>query len=557
MESREGSLTYAELVAMGERTAAALAACGVTTGDTVALCVKRTHRLAAALLGVLFSGASYVAVDPAAPRQRREFIIVDSGAKLLLGDEDQPDELPCPHLRLEEAVATCTSSEPLPEGRPGDVAYVSYTSGSSGHPKGVVIEQRSVVNLLLSTADVPGLQSHDRLLAITSLTFDISALELLLPLVTGATLVIADENASRQPLELIDDIERFGITCLQATPTTWRMLQISGWPGSKEIKALCGGEPLSADLAGYLAQAFGSAWNMYGPTETTIWSSCKRIDDGVPVRLGRPMRNTQLYVVDEQLAIVPPGVPGELVIGGWGVARGYRNRADLTESQFVPDRFQPGEGNRLYRTGDRVRQHVDGSLEFLGRLDFQLKIRGHRIEPGEIESLLRQHPAVDDAIIKAGANHSLAAWVVVGDPQSPPDEELLREYLRERVEAYKVPSSWTFLGQFPLLPSGKVDRNKLIPVERPASRSTPPVDETQRWLHEVWCALLSKSQIGVDEDFFELGGHSLLAVILLREIREKYELELSLAVLFDSATIESLASCIRLASQDRPQDSLA
>ncbi|WP_345516430.1 amino acid adenylation domain-containing protein, partial [Phytohabitans houttuyneae] len=459
------SLTYRELVERAGRLSWELREFGVGPESIVALCLDRGVDMVVAMLAVWQAGAAYLPLDPDYPTDRLTYTLADSGASVLLRHG---------HVFDSDTVATVTLDDPQVRARiasrpstlldvpsSGDgLAYVIYTSGSTGRPKGVQITHRNLVNFLVGMAQRPGLSSSDVLLAVTTLSFDIAGLELLLPLLVGARVVVADRDTARTPDVLAGEIVRRGVTVMQATPATWQMLVDDGWAGAPALRVLCGGEALPATLAEALLARSGGVWNMYGPTETTIWSTCQPLEHGGPILLGTPIANTQVYVLDAHLKPVPAGVAGELFIGGDGVARGYRGRAGLTAERFVADPFAGG-GARLYRTGDLVKWSGDGRLVFLGRIDHQVKIRGFRIELGEIETVLLAHPGVVRAAVLARedtpGDKRLVAYVV-GDGLV---EQELKAFAGQRLPDYMVPAAVMVLPEFPLTPNGKLDRKAL------------------------------------------------------------------------------------------------
>ena len=395
------------------------------------------------------------------------------------------------------------------------LAYVIYTSGSTGRPKGVSVSHRAVVNFLTSVRQEPGLTAEDVLLAVTTISFDIAGLELYLPLTVGARVVLASREMARDGARLLDLLANSGATVMQATPVTWQMLLEAGWQGSEHLTILCGGEAFPRNLADRLLDKGSALWNLYGPTETTIWSTVSTEgpgEDGTgPLR--RALGNTRVYVLDGWLEPAPVGVPGELYIGGAGVARGYLNRPDLTAERFVPDPFGPDPGARLYRTGDRVRWRADGQLEYLGRLDHQVKVRGFRIELGEVEEALLRHPGVRQAAVVARGDgqstQRLVAYLTAHE-QPGPSAAQLRGFLGQRLPEHMVPAAFVVLAELPLTPNGKVDR-RALPVPDYASTQmeyTPPATPAEDVLAGLWAEVLGLERVGVHDNFFELGGHS-------------------------------------------------
>jgi amino acid adenylation domain-containing protein len=425
-------LTYGELDARANKVAHHLAKLGVASETLVGISVERSLDMMVGLLGILKAGAAYVPIDPAYPRERVAAILEDSGVQIVLSQahlaldlRDQVRQVVCLDIEWDK-IAHNSQEKPAIQTTTESLAYVIYTSGSTGRPKGVQIEHRALVNLLCSMQQEPGLAASDVLVAVTTLSFDIAGLELFLPLIAGAKVVVASREVASDGNQLMRLLATEEATVMQATPATWRLLLEAGWQGSPTFKILCGGEALPRDLADQLLDC-GRLWNMYGPTETTIWSSTEKIESKEgPVFLGRPIANTQFYVLDSNLQIAPAGVPGELHIGGAGLARGYFDRTDLTAEKFIADPFS--DSGRLYKTGDLVRRLADGSIEFLGRIDHQVKVRGYRIELGEIETALDQHSSVQNSVVVARedtpGNKRLVAYVVADTGQESRNEEL-------------------------------------------------------------------------------------------------------------------------------------
>jgi len=548
-------MTYRELNKQAGRVARYLSGLRVSPDERVCLLVERSLDLAVGLLGILKAGGAYVPLDPNYPQDRLTNILEDAQPRVLLtqralSERLQPRNADIVCLDGLPAGADTGFVPPQKQQQTDSLAYVLYTSGSTGKPKGVQIPHRALVNFLTAMAHEPGIGEKDKLLAVTSLSFDIAGLELFLPLVNGAEVTIAPSDVAADGFRLASLMETSGATIMQATPATWRLLLAAGWKGSKGLKILCGGEAWSAGLAEALRSRCGSLWNMYGPTETTIWSSVLPIEANQPVLIGPPIANTAFYVLDRFGQPVPFGVPGELHIGGDGLARGYQNRPDLTQEQFVADPFSV-PGARMFKTGDRVRQRPDGRIEFLGRLDHQVKIAGFRIEPGEIESVLRLHPDVQDAVVVARDDKSgekrLAAYVTPNS-NGPAETVGLRRLLQRKLPAYMVPPTIIPLDAFPLTPNGKIDRAAL-PLPNEILQDTHetyvgPRTELEELLAGFWCSILQVRRVGIQDNFFDLGGDSLSMLQLSLEIERATGQSFPLTLIHEAPTIAEMAGIL-------------
>jgi len=541
-------LTYAELVERVDALASQLRMAGVGAGALVGLCVMRSAEMVIAALAIMTRGAAYLPLDPTHPAARLTAIVEDADPVAIVTQAALAPQLPgwgkpvvlCdagaepPHLRLvDEAVD------------PDALAYVMYTSGSTGVPKGVEIRHRAVVNLLRSMQREPGFGARDTLLAVTTPTFDISVLEMFLPLISGGLVVIAASEETVDPERLGAAIARSRCTVMQATPATWQNLFATGWPGVPGLRILCGGEALPGDLADRILAAGMELWNVYGPTETTIWSSVQRVERSDDITIGRPIDNTSMFVLDPEGRQLPFNVAGELHIGGAGLARGYRDPA-LTARAFISS---PRHG-RLYRTGDIALQRRDGRFEWLGRRDGQVKVRGLRIDLGDVEAALAAHPAVAMAAVRTfddeSGQKSLAAYVVAREAQPPAAE--LRNFLRQRLPSYMLPARYVALDAMPLSSNGKIDR-KALPDPGTAGEvappSEPPCGPCETRLAALWMDVLGLETIGAYDDFQELGGHSLLAARLMAQIERAFGRKLPLSTLLRAPTLRAMAAYLQ------------
>ena len=549
----DGELDYSELLAAAGRIAGALREAGVRRGDPVGVCMERGVLLIPALLAVWRIGANYVSLDPGYPLERLAYIARHSGAAFVLHDAVSADvaaELEPAALSVELAAAHPhpADAEPLTG---EDLAYTIYTSGSTGVPKGVQVPHGAVVNFLDALIERLGLSGRHSYLATTSISFDIHVNEIYAPLVLGAQVVLASRGQLAEGTELRDVVEAEPGLVGQGPPAMWRLLLDTGWRPHGMAAVLCGGEAFPRDLADKLTRDGVPVWNMYGPTETTVWSSVHRVaTDGGNVPIGTPLRNTVMRVLDRNLQPVFPGVPGELYIGGDGVARAYHGRPDLTADRFVPDPFAGPErpGARLYRTGDLVRTAPDGTFEYLERVDLQVKVRGYRIELEEVETRLGRHPGVRAAVVSApmGADGEriLAGYAVVDEGVDPGG---LRAWCAETLPPYMVPQAWVLLDELPLTPNGKVDRKALPGVGQGAAApgaGAAPATESERAVAAIFGEVLGLSGIGVDANFFDLGGHSLRALRVVLKIRDELGIELPVAAMLRAPTARALAAVI-------------
>ncbi len=557
---QDEDLTYRDLNSRANRLARQLVELGAGANEVVAVCLERSFDLVVAMLAAMKSGAAYLPLDPSHPAERRDSILRDSGTKILLTDRKSAGETHCPpecKVVFLESLDLTRQSEANLTTTVGlrDLAYLIYTSGSTGKPKGVEVEHGNLTNFLATMRTRPGLSGNDILLAVTTVSFDIAGLELWLPLIVGATVVLAGRDEVIDPPRLMNLLQKNNVTVMQATPATWQMLLSAGWKGDRRLKVLCGGELVAGSLADELLAGCGSVWNMYGPTETTIWSSIHPAKSGeaAVVPIGRAIGNTVMYVLDQNMQPVPVGVRGELYIGGAGVARGYRGAPKLTAEKFVADPYSTVAGARLYRTGDSVRQRGNGTFEFLGRLDRQTKIRGYRIEPAEIEAALQQFPGVRRVAVtvrgRAGENQLVAYLVPINTAKANGHfghKELAR-FLRGKLPDYMLPSAFVLLDALPVTPNGKLDWKALPEPAHPIQGNSfiAPRDSVETRLAKIWEEILDTRPMGVTDSFFELGGHSILATRLFARVEKEFGKHLPLGTLFEAPTIEQLATILR------------
>jgi amino acid adenylation domain-containing protein len=546
-------LTYAALDESANRLARHLQARGAGLGDRVALLIDRRPALVVSMLAVLKTGAAYVPLDPSYPRERLAFMLDDADVRLTVTERALADALPeaTPGIVLIDAEAGAISkSDPSAletQSLADQLAYVIYTSGSTGRPKGVEIRHRSVVNLLWHMRDEPGIGPGDVLVNLTTPAFDLSVPDWYLPLVSGATLVILARDTTLDAAMLAEELRAAGATFVQATPTTWSMLVESGWDGLAGLKIVAGGEALPRSLADTLLERGASLWHMYGPTETTVWSAILKLArQPGPPPIGGPIANTTFSVLDEHGRLVPTGVPGQLHIGGDGVARGYRNRADLTEQKFIEDPFRKGE--RLYATGDLVRRRPAGTLEFLGRMDHQVKLRGFRIELGEVEAIIDRQPeiAASVAVVREDVpgKRQLVAYVVP-EPGATLDGDSLRAALARELPPYMIPSTIAQIDALPTTANLKVDRTALPPIDdsqRARRTYQPPRTPVEEIVAVVWQEVLAVDRVGLDDDFFDLGGNSLLATLAVARLRGQLGIPISLRTVFELSTTRLFAA---------------
>ncbi|MFE9680703.1 amino acid adenylation domain-containing protein [Streptomyces sp. NPDC006285] len=553
--------TYARLVESVEEIAAALRTAGVAAGDRVAVLAERGAPLVAALLAVLDAGAAYVPLDPDLPAERLAYMAEDSRARLLIGQSGLRDTwLPgLPVLDLDDLRAgvqgeaaepdggtgtgNATSALPDPATDAAGLAYILYTSGSTGRPKGVAIPHHALTNLLLAMREDTGFAASDSLLAVTTISFDIAGLELFMPLVAGGRVIVCDSGTAADGTALAALIADSGATWMQATPTSWRMLRDAGWQGSRQLNVLCGGEELPLELAEFLHAGVASLRNVYGPTETTVWSTAGPVEPSSGIDIGAPLANTRLYVLDPRGRAVEPGFPGELWIGGDGLALGYWDRPELTAERFVTG-LPAAPDRRLYRTGDRARWTSDGRLLHHGRFDNQVKLRGYRIELSEVETVLEAVDGVATAVVVV-RDDRLVAYLVAEHGAELRTADV-RSAAGVSLPPYMVPGIVMVLDELPLTANKKIDRNRLPePVVSSDAGFEKPRDATEITLARMWTEILNIPQVGVHDNFFDVGGHSLLAVRLSAAVLAEWDVEIPISVMLRQGTIAELATIVR------------
>jgi len=558
-------LTYRELDRRANQLAQRLRKMGAGPETLAGVCMERSLEMLIALLGVFKAGAAYVPLDPAFPEARLAYMLQDAQIVVLLTTQLTIDNLQlsianCKLVLLDtdwNEISRESTIAPENTAAPENLAYVIYTSGSTGKPKGVAIPHLALVNFLASMQQTPGMAANDVLLSVTTLSFDIAGLELYLPLLVGGRVVLASREVTRDAAKLIALIQTSNATVMQATPATWRMLLDADWSGSASLKILAGGEAVPKELVERLLPKGASLWNMYGPTETTIWSTTGQLaEKNSTITIGRPIANTQIYLLDERMRPAPIGIAGALQIGGDGVARGYLNRPELTAEKFVPNLYAESPGSRMYDTGDLAKYQDDGNIEFLGRNDFQVKLRGFRIELGEIEAALAQHPGVKQSVVlvreDVPGDQRLVAYLTANF-SNPPAVEDLRLFLINKLPEYMIPSAFIFLESFPLTPNGKVNRRALpAPDHSRQSLETSyvaPRTEIERTIAAIWREALRAEQVGLHDNFFDLGGHSLLMTQVYGKIRKAFDRDITMIELFKFPTVSAMAKYLSSSGQ--------
>jgi len=556
-------VSYLEINEKANQLAALLIQEGVRVGDSIGLAFERSDKIVVALLAIMKSGAVYVPLDPEYPKYRIEFVLEDSSPKILLTSKKfkRVYKTNAKEIIIEDIWPTLKH---YPKRNPDvtvvgtDLAYILYTSGSTGSPKGVKVAHYNLVNFLYSFKNILSITSEDKLLGITTLSFDISGLEIYLPLINGASIAIVATEIAKDGRLLLDAIKSERPTIMQATPATWQMLLEAGWGEDCIIKTVCsGGETLSKELANKLNNRAKNVYNLYGPTETTIWSTVKKVNtEDKIITIGHPISNTQVYILDENLVPVGENLIGEICISGDGVSKGYLNRPALTQERFIKNPFSKEGSDEMYRTGDLGTILPNGEIQCLGRIDQQVKIRGHRIEPGEIEHCLIKNKNMQSAVVVARedrpGDQRLVAYIVP-KPASAYDTNgvsagqiaILKEALSQFLPQYMIPNDFVILKSLPLTPNGKIDRNAL---PRPGynnfkeKKYIAPRSEEEKWIAGIWSKLLGHEKISIDDDFFEIGGHSFIAVQMMIQLEKQTGIRVPPSILFECSSIEKLAA---------------
>jgi len=562
------TLTYKSLNQQVNQLAALLISQNIKVGDKVGVALDRSAQMVISLLAVIKAGAAYVPLDPGFPADRLNFMLTDSEASLLITSKQYTGlfNTQAGQLFIDDALAQSAAfgvDEPEVNVQGTDLVYILYTSGSTGLPKGVQITHQNLNNLLYSFQNRPGIGPDDILLAVTTISFDMSVVELFLPLVSGALLIIASSEAVKDGRLLLDTLKKEKVTIMQATPYTWRMIISAGWDQPLPIRVFCGGEPMTKKLASSLLAVCTELWNMYGPTETTIYSIIKQVTTATEdITIGKPVNNTQVYILNEQLKPVTPGEVGEICIGGAGLARGYYNRPKLTAEKFVSYHTDGDPDYKIYRTGDLGRITADGDIMCLGRIDQQIKIRGFRIETEEIEHNLSKLDNVNEAVVvvhtDALDNQRLVAYVQLKNDTLKIDQQdytaIWTDTLRGKLPDYMLPHFYVIIKELPLTPNGKIDRkalpNPVIEAHASMEDIIAPVTETEKMLTQLWAKYLGVKNISITDNFFDLGGHSMVAVQVMVEVEKLTGQRFPIALLFDHPTIQQLAGWIDKKDKD-------
>jgi amino acid adenylation domain-containing protein len=562
---KESMLTYRELDERANQLAGYLISLGVKKGDFVGICIERSIEMVVSLLGVLKAGGCYLPLDPSFPQDRLNYMVEDSAAKVIISQStlvDKAGSFSASSVifidKQKATIAAFPSYKPVIEQDTDPQIYIIYTSGSTGKPKGVPVRHRSVVNMINSMTVAPGISDTDRVLAVVTLSFDMSVYELFIALLNGASIVIAGSNDVTNGLALIDLIDKHDITVIQATPSFWNILISCGWKGKKNLKALCGGEALVPGLVRQMLPRVSEFWNCYGPTETTVYSTCTQVTDpdGL-IHIGKPLNNTKIYILDKNNVVLPVGAVGEVAIGGIGLSKGYRNKPDLTFEKFIISK----SGEIIYKTGDIGHFLKDGNVELFGRADNQIKLRGFRIEPGEIENLLTRLPNITEAVVKLHRfednDDRLVAFIVVDSTFKMSREEIV-DSLSHHLPQYMIPSFFQMYSEFPRLPNGKVNKTALVFNEKEqlskAEVKKETLTPTEAIIFDIWSKQLKTNEISVQDNFFSIGGNSLMAISIFSKIQSVLNVSLNLRIFFDSPRIKDIAEFIDMTKRKSSQN---
>ena len=549
LEDETKKYSYAQLESLSDALANYLESISEKDRSPIAVLMDRSADLVVTLLGVLKSGRAYIPLDPSFPKDRLSYILAHSGVQQIIGNKNLKNKnwTNTSFIDLETILNDPNkNTTKIDKSRPESTAYIIYTSGSTGQPKGVAIGHAALLNFLMSMQETPGLNASDKLFSVTTQSFDISGLEFFTPLISGARLYIASQDLLSDPLAVVEKIAAIHPSILQATPSFYQMLYHAGWNGNAAIKILCGGDLLSEALAAKLLATNQELWNMYGPTETTIWSTCKKIQKATEAStIGKPIHNTQIYILGDQLELLPLGCVGEIYIGGDGLAQGYYKNKELTEERFLENPFAPA--SKIYRTGDLGKWKENGELEFLGRNDHQVKIRGYRIELGEIETRLNQLEEIKEAVVIAKKEEGQEAVLVayLRSEKTISDDSKILKALQKDLPEYMIPYKLVSLDEFPLTANKKVDRKALSlrAMARPKKSIKKPTSDLEKTLQTYFKEVLgSTGEISIEDNFFSLGGHSLAAVKLINKINQQLQRRLSLKDIFENPSIQKLAS---------------
>mgnify|MGYP000020163943 CR=1 FL=1 len=553
------SYTYRELNERSNQLANHLLSRGVGIEDFVGLFVGRSADMLVGLLGILKAGGAYVPMDPDFPNQRVSYMIADAQMKYIVTEQSLTDSLGSTQAGVIcldgdwQTIAAQPTTAPAVTVEPENLAHVIYTSGSTGDPKGVQIKHKSLTNLIYSLLEQPGIGPNDVVLGMTTVSFDIAALELFTPIICGGKVVIVGREIATDGFALAESVEKYEITVLQATPTSWRMLVEAGWQGQPNITMITGGEALTTDLAKQLVPLGGKLWNMYAPSESTIYSTIQHVASAdETITIGVPLANTQIYLLNDELQLVPPGTVGTIYIGGTGISRGYLNQDAMTAERFISNPFSDEAAERIYNTGDLARYLADGQIEYLGRNDSQVKLRGYRIELGEIESMLGRHPDIlQNAVIvreDTPGNKQLVAYYILEERSTATWAEL-RHYLGEYLPDYMIPVVAMGLDAMPKTPNGKIDRKALpMPTDLRSgvddTTYVAPTTQTEQEIVEIWQTVMGLDKVGIHDNFFDLGGHSLHATRVLARLRNDLNVEVPLRTMFTTPTVAGLSAAV-------------